>query len=312
MKYLPIPVLVFGLLLHSCSNENQNVIQTNYLLEEYNLYGNVKSYKTTPYFLVNNFGKISKGDRRSGYYEAFNKQGNIIESIRTNRDGSLWWKKTYIYNHGFLIEENEYDENNKLEKKWIHQYDDQGNKIGSNEYNSDGTPESKKSFKYSGRRFLLEENEYNALDFLIEKYTYIYDEHGNEIESICINSEYDYSENVCKKYDKNGNKIESMLYLSDKYRQKDTYQYNEQGKMIEHKKLLSGGNIWTFKYDSLGNEIETTIIEDAENADYSVYGSNRKWTYIYEFDTNNNWIKYTEYELTIPQNVYERTIEYYR
>lgn len=57
-------------------------------------------------------------------------------------------------------------------------------------------------------------------------------------------------------------------------------------------------------YDDKGNNIEFNFL----NSDGSL---DTKLTYHYDYDTENNWIEQIKYKNNIPQEIIERTIEYY-
>ena len=61
---------------------------------------------------------------------------------------------------------------------------------------------------------------------------------------------------------------------------------------------------FSFKYDDKGNEIE----RNRHKSDWIV---DCEYTYKYELDTINNWIKRIDFKNDKPQYILEREIEYY-
>jgi len=277
-------VLFVFFFLYSCDSQSQKVnpvgstsnivspkVKKNHL-KKMNLKGDVESVRDTVYKVVDNFGKIKKGEIDLNSHEnvsiVFNKFGNMIEKKsdfdvvniflrRYDEDdsndgdfGEYLSKKIYIYNEkGDEIEQNWYYEGN-LSSKQINKYNDKGMISESSIYKSDGT--------------------------FVKKETYKYDNLGNRIEM--------------KWYFQNGN-----LFLTY------TYKYDTSGNKIE---WYSDGEKQTYKYDEEGNNVEIFHTHSGKEPFAT--------TFEYEFDSLNNWIKRIEYKNRIPQFIVVRTIKYFK
>lgn len=122
-------------------------------LTEENLKGKVKSIKENTYEAVEKFGQIEKGDALydddAFPFTIYNEKGNKIEENHYDSDGSLDKKYTYKYDkNNNLIEENHYYSDGILYSKNTYKYDENGNKIEENWYNSDGSLYEKHTYKY--------------------------------------------------------------------------------------------------------------------------------------------------------------------
>ena len=71
----------------------QGARETQNNLKEMNLYGRVKTFKITPYKLVDYFGKVTKGDKqefwRGDVIIVFDEKGYKIENNTYNKVGQL-------------------------------------------------------------------------------------------------------------------------------------------------------------------------------------------------------------------------------
>jgi antitoxin component YwqK of YwqJK toxin-antitoxin module len=91
------------------------------------------------------------------------------------------------------------------------------------------------------------------------------------------------------KYDNNGNRTEELWYGNDtSLRSRKVYVYDEKGNRIESFSYIPGARNPSLRvvsvYDAKGNVIEETYFR-ANNP------VGEKWSYVYEFDFNGNWIK---------------------
>ncbi len=101
--------LVFSILIIGCCSEPKE----NHLTER-NIKGDVKSIIEKEYDAIERFGEIEKESINSWDDIAFNEEGNPVEEISYDSDGSIDWKFTS-------------------------EYDEEGNQVETIWYNSDGS-----------------------------------------------------------------------------------------------------------------------------------------------------------------------------
>ncbi len=303
-------VLIF--LLLSSFTKNQNLEDKQEKNKLNGLQAKVKSYTNFTYTAINRFGKIVKGERKkySNHKIKYDEQGNEIEVIYYNADGSLDWKTITLYNaKGNKIESWEHFSNKKIKSnKYTYQYDNSDNLIEINKSKSDGTLIWKSTLIYNKKGKLIEKKRYKSDGSLENKFTHKYDSLGNETK--------------LSNYDASG----ALNWFS-------TYQYDENKNVIEEQHYNSSGELDTrvnFKFDCQGNIIERceynsdkiilrkTIskYDEKENViesiDYESDGELLKYFCKYIYDEKGNWIKQIEYEGNIPIIIVEREYEYYK
>jgi len=276
-----------ALMLISCFGQNnKNSLQKEKIL------GNVKSVREISYVAHDKFGKVSKGARKGDilhqdFLKIFNTNGNNIETIIYNSDGSLFQKHINKFDkNANEVEKNIYDSNNSLKWKYLIKYDDKGNKIEENYYSSDGNLHSKETYKYDNEGNKIEENYYSlepisGSESVHTKWTFKHNDQNKTTEWYYHTPGYEPLLNYIYKYDDNGNQIE-----------------------------WSGHNLGmpNFKthanYDFNGNLLEIKSYETNERLKSH---ENHK----YQFDKNGNWIQRIDYVNEIPKFIIQREIEYY-
>jgi hypothetical protein len=318
-------------------------------LKALHLNGNVKSIKKNTYKAIYKFGEMKKGERidttdnlepntlESSSLITFNTEGNVTEAKFFNAGGMVNSKYTTKYdNKGNIIENCQYDSAGAVGNKRNYKYDDKGNVIEIDWYNADGSPRYSETTKYDGKGNLIEKTEYNSDGSIRNSETNVYDTNGNVLEHtegkntntgfkytykrdskgkvIAEYSSYGNSkvQHLCSTYknDSNGNRIEENDFdLDNKLCNRVTFKYDDKGNKIEENRFNPDGTPdfkITTSYDDKGNIIE----ESKTNSGGYVY---YKYIYKYEYDSNGNWVKRTDYvsELNIPKIIIEREIAYY-
>lgn len=212
------------LIMASCTNSEKNNDW-----KQYNLSGNVKSFKQTVYDAEEKFGEIEKGD--ISYRNAmnkrvisqndrnkqviFNQKGNTVEENGYDSDGDLNYKILYKYDkQGNIIEWKQYDTDESLSSKGVPKYDKQGNIVEWKQYDADGNLQYKRLIDKQGN--IIEWNEYDADGNLEYKILYKYDENGNSIEEIANDfsgksDEYKYE----YEFDNKGNWINRLGFRNN-------------------------------------------------------------------------------------------------
>lgn len=256
-------------------------------LEDYQLRGKVKTYKLTPYHVIDSFGiikKVRKPDFWKGdVLSTFNDKGYKVESDVYNKLGKLQNKIIYKYdNKNKRLSRNVYGEKGYIRNKYVYVYNEQGHKIAYQCYSPNGE--------------------------VVESWFYNNDERGREIEAIYqVPKRSAEMRRYLYKYDKLGNVEELSQYSKD-----DTpevtwrYSYDKKGMITE---------LYTYKEDKLLKKRVTR---------YDVYGNPLKMkeydgdgrfieetNYEYEFDSHGNWVQRIDYVNSFPRIMYEREITYY-
>jgi hypothetical protein len=262
------------------------------------LKGNVKSLKQTCYLAIDSSRIIKKGVRKtkrdqisvnSDCWIEFDSKGRIVKESYYNLLGG----GDEILNH-------EYDDANRIEKitgapgpkgeiyfTYIYKYDAKG-RISENSMSQLLGPgsyfENKSTFIYEENN-IAERNDFKSDKNILtkNKSIYKYKNIGNETTLEYYNEKGGLCYKTSNKRDDKGNIIESIYYTAD-------------CKSIEH--------ILKFKHDDFGNEIQKEY-----------YTTDTKpikiWSYKYEYDKQNNWIKRIDYENGKAIYMLERDLKYY-
>lgn len=159
-------------------------------LKKLNLNGNVKSIREFSSITIENFGDIQKDKAKLSYYNIYSNNGNKIEDNRYNSDGSLNKKFTYKYDStGNRIEQNQFTSDDSLIRKITYKHDKQGNIIEDNSYTPDGNLDKKFTYKYNNKGNRIENSIFTSQGNLDKKFIYKYDDKGNVIEENCYSSD---------------------------------------------------------------------------------------------------------------------------
>nr|MBP6721583.1 RHS repeat protein [Bacteroidia bacterium] len=256
-------------------------------------HGKVKSIREMSFSAIDNFGKITPGERRwenpyesTDHYDEFNPEGKMIESSSYGSDGNLVTKGKMEYDSlGNQVETIWYDSNGKQLLKTTTKFDTNGNGIESIQYLTDGTRPLKTTRKFNESGNLVEILNYDGNGNIFGKIVNNFDESGNVIESTIFNSIGARESKYNYKYDNVGNKIEANITV-----EKFAFVAEESGK-------------YTYEYDN-GNMVS--------ECDYGPNGIlELKRTFKYEFDEKGNWIRKTIFINQIPSFIVERELEYY-
>jgi nitrous oxidase accessory protein NosD len=140
--------LTFYLMIFFCST----IFGQKNDLRKLNLNGNIKSIREFSYKAIEKLGDIQKGKAGFFYYNFFSNKGNKIEDNRYNPDGSLVKKYIYKYNSkGNRIEENQFTSEDILIRKITYKYDKKKNIIEDNSYTPEGKQDKKYTYKYDNK-----------------------------------------------------------------------------------------------------------------------------------------------------------------
>jgi hypothetical protein len=175
-------------------------------------------------------------------------------------------------------------------KRKEYKYDSNGCKIEMIIYRADSVIDYRDIYKYNKDGNLIESDYYSADDTIPSKTIYKYDK-GNLIEVDDL--------------DPDGTLFGKTIYNPPF--DKKTFKYDNKNILIEVCDYDLEGSLsgkFIYKYDAKGNKIEDSWV-DHKDIVKDVY------TYNYEFDKNDNWIKVTRIYNGKSKFIQERVIEYY-
>lgn len=318
LKFSLLAILGFALLvLNGCQSTRNYVagIKKTSDLEEMDLKGSIKTLKLKKYRASKNTrtgeirkGSLSKARGGKNLSYVFDKNGNTTEKTAYNSDGQINMRRTYEYDKkkGQVIERVYDSPAEKLIFKRIDAYDKKGNKTKHLSYTQGEDDEPyKETFKYDKNGNILEEVEYKHSGPLKVQY----------------------------KYDDQDNLIEMRQFMASNLMMKETYKYDEDGKLATSKQDESRTTHAKYVYEKKykdGKEAERKAYKDGEPDGRYIYKYNDRGNRIeyqkYDLDNNliagektefvydqeNNWInKIPLSKRGIPQYLLEREIEYF-
>ena len=97
MKNSAIIILSYLVTISSCFafQKDDNKKQNDWVKE--GLHGKAKSMKVTSFKAVKEIDKISKGETFYADYSLFSQEGNLLEEIHYNAEGSIERSSGYLY-----------------------------------------------------------------------------------------------------------------------------------------------------------------------------------------------------------------------
>jgi putative YD repeat protein len=144
---------------------------------------------------------------------------------------------------------------------------------------------------------------------LYKKLVYNYDSKGNESEVYLYYNKDKFDEKIAQKYDSKNRLIEMEIFSNRKeYIEKKEYLYDQENHLVsiilKNDNIIVSKNI--FRYDTNNNITEEQNYRDSTLIDTK--------TYIYSYDSHNNWTKkFLLQDLDLDKEVLieERKIIYY-
>lgn len=257
-------------------------------LTDMQLLGKVKTFKITPYKLVDYFGKVTKGEKQDFW------RGDAV---------------IVFDEQGFKKENNTYNKLGQLNQKVIYKYDDKGKRISRDLYNSYGKLQMKFLYVYDNKGFKTAYNSYSPTGELNDSYLYKNDIKGRMIEEIWIKKDKSFGSKYTYEYNNLG-KLSKMCQYTNSENQVDnctTYKYDKLGRISEME-IFGSNNAPTRRtvitYDDKGNEKEIKYYDGK-----GTFLEERN--YEYKFDDKGNWVERIEYINQFPKGFLEREITYY-
>lgn len=252
--------------------------------DKLNLEGKIKSIRQTPRYLSNDNGQRLLGEawpkKENNSFFHFNKNGDLIEKRLYLNNGENYSKEIYSYNE-----------------------DDQ--RVKEILYNPNGSIGSTLFYEYD-RTGSIAQSE--CTNYLGVKYIYKYDGDGNRIATYKYYGDGTLYFKASYRYDKDGNCLEEKTYTSEgKLFSKWMYEYDKKDNRIIRKRYFADGELdckLTYDFDNNHREISWKMFDNLDK-------TTSQGTYIYEYDTDGNWIKRTKMEGQKPVFVLNREIEYF-
>lgn len=269
--------MIVAMIICSCGKQQND-------LTRHEASGDVKSIRTTGYEATEKFGEISKGDvlynQSVNNLIEFNKDGYITEISNFNHSGDLSQKSVYVY-----------DGDGNVTK--INKYDGGGDEIGRTVFTYNNNKKVTKIVDYdeSGKINYTRKNEWE----------------GDKVTKTQLINEF--SEGNYSMYEYNGNTlVKSVVYDKNG---KPTGEYTEyENEMI--KKIVNKDFTTSLTFNSKG--LCTSIVNGQlfNTNTYSLV-KGESYTYDYEYDDKDNWIKKIERKKDSQKatRIFVREIEYF-
>ena len=211
-KIFLLLLLVTGVQAFAQTGNNMRESKNN--LKDMNLFGKVKTFKITPYKLVDYFGKITKGDKQEFW------RGDVV---------------IVFDEHGYKAENNTYNKVGNLSQKVIYKYDDKGKRLSRDLYNAYGKLQMKFLYVYDNKGAKTAYNSYSPTGELNDSYLYKNDDKGRMIEEVWIKKDKSFGSKYTYEYDKMG-KVAKMCQYTASETQVDnctSYKYDKNGRISE-------------------------------------------------------------------------------
>lgn len=269
--------MIIAMIICSCGKQQNDLTRQE-------ASGDVKSIRTTGYEATEKFGEISEGDvlynQSVNNLIEFNKDGYITEISNFNHSGDLSQKSVYVY-----------DGDGNVTK--INKYDGGGDEIGRTVFTYNNNKKVTKIVDYdeSGKINYTRKNEWE----------------GDKVTKTQLINEF--SEGNYSMYEYNGNTlVKSVVYDKNG---KPTGEYTEyENEMI--KKIVKKDFTISLTFNSKG--LCTSIVNGQlfNTNTYSLL-KGESYTYDYEYDDKDNWIKKIERKKDSQKatRIFVREIEYF-
>ena len=246
-KIFLLLLLVTGVQAFAQTGNNMRESKNN--LKDMNLFGKVKTFKITPYKLVDYFGKITKGDKQEFW------RGDVV---------------IVFDEHGYKAENNTYNKVGNLSQKVIYKYDDKGKRLSRDLYNAYGKLQMKFLYVYDNKGAKTAYNSYSPTGELNDSYLYKNDDKGRMIEEVWIKKDKSFGSKYTYEYDKMGKVAKMCQYTASEIEiynsnnslsRRSVITYDEKGNEKEIKYYDGKGTFleersYTYKFDNNGNWIE--------------------------------------------------------
>jgi hypothetical protein len=264
-------------------------IKAETALHERTLRGKVKSMKQVSYNAVKKSGEIQKGkiypDFENSFF-VFNEEGYKTERQNMNTSGTVVYKVEYRYdkNWNVVLEKGtSYDRKSAETHAFSHTYDAQGREKEWIFYASDSSISHRQTFTYDSYtgNLIATGDYFNG--HLLRGDSLHYDNTNMLTGKTSWWPSFTKGYKLIYSYDKNGNETERQVFKpKGKFYYAFLSEYDDKGNKTAQKFRKSSGKVLDM------------------------------YTYSYEFDANNNWIKQITWEKGKPCIITEREITYFK
>lgn len=311
-------------------------------LESDGLVGNVKTFIERSYYVKEEYGEWTTGDKSSTYLYAYDKAGNRINYSSFDDEDMATITFLYTYNSKGNPFETNYYSKGVLQTKYLYSYDANDKVTSKATYGGDGLLKSILFFSYDTNGSLLKEEgtyynngsisirtlhtygekgliekrlQYSGSGSFILEAQYRYDDKGNLTEEVDYNNEGLLESNLINIYDSNDNMTGKVNFKGGVLRSLFTYRYNEKNKLAEIIEYRANGmqrDRTIYQYDEMGN-YKGVATYDVEIDKVSIID------FIHLYDENGNWTKKIESRVMIedegnslkPEKITFRDITYF-
>lgn len=142
------------------------------------------------------------------------RNGNRIERTVFVGLDKQFKRETSRYENNRLVEEQSFDDNDRMTEKRIYKYDNQGNNTELEFYDRNGDLQQRYLYKYDNNGNRIEWRFYDADEFLVALTTYYYDDHNNAIEVSSFNYDehLNWKHSYIYEYDEDDNWVRQTIY----------------------------------------------------------------------------------------------------
>jgi antitoxin component YwqK of YwqJK toxin-antitoxin module len=313
-----IPVLIIGLLCNGALSGAQTTPGT----AKADLNGAVKAVRYEVSEFASKGGKRVEGRRMPLQTVTYDANGNKVEQLEYNPDGSVARKLVYTYDaRGRANGYEDHAAGSSAPRRHIYVFDEKGKRIEYRIVQPDGAAGEKYLYKYDVRGALIEESLHDHKGALISRNVYAYDDRDRQVSQTRYNADGSLSSIISVSYDAGGKPIVRTRFEGDTLTYRVRYVYDSKGRVLEQETAGSvvesdvpaselhapGRVVYVYK----GKE------QPREANAYNPDGSVREKVVI-EYDARGNWIKKTRLiklngsGKSEPQRVEYRTITYWR
>lgn len=300
--------------------------------KDYNLNDSVSYCETFSYVPIDSNGHLQKGEmnRDSDTFHRFNKDGKLIEEGLFDIYDQDFFRKSYessetAFNSKSMSNEKLIENNSKIEKIQLYPLRMIFQSVIDNAPNG-----AEIDISYNHDSTIIMESIREPNDSIVQMmFKYIFDEQDKIIESIVLDDRGDVQSRMKHTYHDSA-LTETKSYRYDKFRSWERSKFDNDGRIILSEKLNEDETVknrLTYKYDSFGNEIESTVTTiEGKYINLKEYDENKNpikitnispvegaqvTVYSYQYDQNKNWIIRKIWKNGVPNKIQERIVTYF-
>lgn len=245
-------------------------------------------------------------------YSEYKYENSNLYSLKNISNNKLVMLSLYKYNiNGIVVELKRYGSDSNLiilEKSTLNS----NNQIIKMEaFNVDGASKWYITYKYQYKgKYLIKEEIFDKNAEIISSIDF--DENGKKHRSVEVytNVSNNQKDTTSMQYEYKENRLFRELHYTPNFKElleTKVYYYDSLGFLNKTTTIDNNGKIkekYESEHDKFGNLVKYQFTNNT-------FYDNTEYTYTYEFDLNNNWIKAVKYAGIKPVIITERKIEYY-